>query len=312
MSLDRAGQFPQVSRKLFDELAGASGKGANRMFSHFSRFVQRSVYTPEMLEQAREDWLDSSYVIPAVKSLLSRAAPEYKLPDPLIFQLQRVPSIGFRVATNIDFEAANASYHQHVSKDLSTLSEAYILITLADTRRDLLVGSRLNSEFALAPDRALIATCKFAEILSAASSGTRVADLFQEEVVEDLPSIREAVNSGGRTFRDVIQLVEKGEKFKEWLRKHETEQDLRGAYCREIARVDWADRLPPKSARWLLINTLSTGIGLAAAAHPIGGAAVGLALSAADSFLLERLLKGWKPNQFIEGPLKKFLQLGSK
>ena len=253
------------------------------MFTQFSRFVQRSVYTPEMLEQAREDWLDSSYVIPAVKSLLSHDAPEYKVPDPLVFQLQKVPGIGFRVTTNIDFEAANASYHQHVSKDISTLSEAYILIMLADTRRDLLVGSRLSSEFALAPDRALIATCKFAEVLSVASSGIRAADLFQEEVVENVPSIREAVNSGGRTFRDIIQLIEKGEKFKNWLRKHETGQDLRGAYCREIAHVDWADRLPPKSVRWLLITAATTALGLGGIAVPIHQHEVGRGVHPARS-----------------------------
>jgi hypothetical protein len=31
-------------------------------------------------------------------------------------------------------------------------------------------------------------------------------------------------------------------------------------------------------------------------------------LSAADFFLVDKLLKGWKPNQFIEGSLKQFLR----
>ena len=35
---------------------------------------------------------------------------------------------------------------------------------------------------------------------------------------------------------------------------------------------------------------------------------VGSALSAADSFLVERILKGWKPNQFVEGSLHKFVE----
>lgn len=33
----------------------------------------------------------------------------------------------------------------------------------------------------------------------------------------------------------------------------------------------------------------------------------GVALSALDSFVLDRMLKGWKPNQFVEGPLRRFL-----
>ena len=48
-----------------------------------------------------------------------------------------------------------------------------------------MVGSRNYSEFALAPERALMASCKFGEILSTALDGSRVIDLFQERVVGD-------------------------------------------------------------------------------------------------------------------------------
>jgi len=36
------------------------------------------------------------------------------------------------------------------------------------------------------------------------------------------------------------------------------------------------------------------------------GTATAVAISAADAFLLERLRKGWKPNQFIDESLKPF------
>jgi hypothetical protein len=41
---------------------------------------------------------------------------------------------------------------------------------------------------------------------------------------------------------------------------------------------------------------------------PGAGVATGIGLSAADYFLLDRLLKGWKPNQFVEGSLRPFLR----
>jgi hypothetical protein len=46
---------------------------------------------------------------------------------------------------------------------------------------------------------------------------------------------------------------------------------------------------------------------LGAIAAPEIGIASGIALNAADYFLIDRLIKGWKPNQFIEGALKDFL-----
>ncbi|MGO9518872.1 MAG: hypothetical protein ACLPND_17700 [Candidatus Korobacteraceae bacterium] len=301
-------RYPQVSRQLVDELVGPSGKGASKMFREFSRLVHRSEFTKEMLDKAREDWMDESYVVPAIRSYLAMVAPEYPVPDPLRFRVEMIPGKGFGVSTNIDFEAANAAYHKHTPAEYSSLSQAWILISLADTRRDLMVGSRNDSEFALAPERALMASCKLAEILSTASHGTRVIDLFQEQVIGDIPSIRGAVNSGGRTFREVIQLIDKGKKFKEWLRKHESAEELRDEYLREVTHVDWADRLPTRSARWLLITAATTALGFAGG--PLAGTAAAVGLSAADFFLLDKLLKGWKPNQFVEGPLKQFLRVG--
>jgi hypothetical protein len=49
---------------------------------------------------------------------------------------------------------------------------------------------------------------------------------------------------------------------------------------------------------------------LGATASPVAGAIAAAALSAGDAFLLDKILKGWKPNQFIEGPLKQFLSIG--
>jgi hypothetical protein len=37
------------------------------------------------------------------------------------------------------------------------------------------------------------------------------------------------------------------------------------------------------------------------------GTVAGLTISACDQFLLDKLLKGWKPNQFIDEKLKDFL-----
>ena len=300
-------RYPQMSRKLFDELAGPSGKGANKMFRSFERFVERSTYTSEMLQQSQADILDPSYVGPALSSLLSFLAPEYSVPKPLVFRVQPVLKGGtYKVTTNIDFGAANASYNQHVPVSHSTLTVPFLLGHIADTRRDLIVGSRLQSEFAVAPVRALVASHKLAEIISAAGRGTQIAEMFQETVVDDVPSVREVVNSGKKNFRDVARLVRQAERFKEWLRKQGGTEDLRGPYCKEVAHLDWADKLPPKSLRFLLMT--AAGLVVGAATGPVVGAVATAALSASDTFLLDRLLKGWKPNHFIEGPLKQFLR----
>ena len=234
-------RFPQVSRKIVDELTGSSGKGANKMYQRFQRAVERSRYTPEMLEQSHADLLDKQYIVPAIKGALSVLAPDYKLPEPFTFRLEPILKGGtYKVATNIDFGAANGSFNKHAPGNFqSVLTVPYLLGFIADTRRDLIVGSRHQSEFVMAPERAVVASCKFAEVLSAAGHGLEVAEAFQEAAVDAVPSIRDAVNSGNRSFRDVIQLLSKAEKFKEWLRKQGATEDLRSAYLQEIAHLDW-------------------------------------------------------------------------
>jgi hypothetical protein len=49
---------------------------------------------------------------------------------------------------------------------------------------------------------------------------------------------------------------------------------------------------------------------LADAAAPTGlGTSAGISVGAADSLLLDRLIKGWKPNQFIDGPIREFTSI---
>ena len=64
------------------------------------------------------------------------------------------------------------------------------------------------------------------------------------------------------------------------------------------------EKLPTKAYRFGFF----TGAGLLAdIVVPTGfGTAAGVSIGAADSLLIDKLIKGWKPNQFIDGPMRKF------
>ena len=83
--------------------------------------------------------------------------------------------------------------------------------------------------------------------------------------------------------------------------------DLIKAYYREISKSSWIDNLSVKVVRWALFQAAGVGVGAvlgAGALGIVGGAALGFF----DSFLLDKLSKGWKPDQFIEGSLKTFVR----
>ena len=82
--------------------------------------------------------------------------------------------------------------------------------------------------------------------------------------------------------------------------------DLRKAYLSEVTKLGWADKLPRKMARWALFT--AAGNVLSLLAGPVVGTAGSIGLSALDTFVVDKLTQGWRPNQFVEGPLRDFLR----
>jgi hypothetical protein len=190
-------KYEKVARKFFDEWAGPSGKGAAKLFAKFGKNVSRSEFTLDILEQAHCDLIDQNYLAQAAAGVLSVLAPEYALPELVVFKLSTVMGgRTYQVETNIDFAEANKSFHLHVAAEQATLSVAYILVHILNARRDLIVGSREQSDFSLAPEMAVAIACKLSEIVKKANKGMQTADLFQEDVVDNVPRIKDVVNAG--------------------------------------------------------------------------------------------------------------------
>lgn len=288
-------RYQPVARKVFDKIA--TGKKANKYFDRFDQLVTRLSYSAEINEAARKDWIDDAYLRQAAQIYLGLKSPNYVPPSNLDFRM-RANSQGFSLSTNIDFVAADADYRTINGTSEQHVTPSQLLVSLSDTRRDLTIGSSFGSEFAMGPVSSAIAACKFSALINKANGGMERISVFQEDVLDDLPNIRDAVNLGTRNFSDIVRLVEKAERFKKWLREQDEDEHLRKAYLREVLHVEWADTLPTKTLRWLLFT--AAGLPLSALAS--------VGLGAADAFLLDRVIRGWKPNQFIEGPLKDFVR----
>lgn len=168
---------------------------------------------------------------------------------------------------------------------------------------DLHFAAKLKADLLTRPENDLIAYSKLGQIFSGIRAKTQATETFQEVLFEEGRAIRESVNSGARTLKDSLALIDASSRFKRWLKDKYPGADLLKEYCREMSRLDWADKLPTKTLRWMVF----AAIGVATAAlNPL----VGLGISTIDPFLVDRLVKGWKPNQFVEGPLRKFLETG--
>ena len=289
--------------RFLEETIGRRGR-ARRVTNRLMSRMQVASFEADITNNAREDFGDDQYVEAAVATIIRSYAPEYDLPDPLQFSVRR-DCDSFIVETNLDFDAVNRVYHRRIPVEHSSLSPEYLLSFLTNIRGHLFFASEYSAEVAAESVNAEILGHKIARLAASRAKSDAGLSFFQDFIFDDGRAVREAINGGDRSFGELVELLEKAKDFKAWLRDQEPDQNLVKSYFREVTESSWIDRLPAKTARW----SVFTGAGLAidAAGAEGLGTLTGVALSAADAFLLDKLLKGWRPTRFIEDNLAEFL-----
>ena len=295
---DGSWSLEKLAPEIFSKAASGPGWG-RRLGREFAELVPTIDLDNKLISSVRADFADQKYMKEAVAQLLGVLAPTYRLPQDYHFELFKEGN-AFRLDTNIDFEQANEIFTQREQKAGYTLTPDRLLIYIFDARNDLFFASRESAELATQPSSAAIIDVKFRKILAARSKSQYNIEVFQEMVLANSHEIGESIKSGLRTWRDFLMLLKEARKFKEeFLRQKDPDASLIYEYNKALDKKTWLDKLPTKAMRFLIF----TGGGL------IVPALAALGLSAADSFVVDRLLGGWKPNQFVNGPLKRFARL---
>jgi hypothetical protein len=293
--------------KLFAEAIECSIKGGKRFAKQFSKFIEPERYDPSVPETTLQDFSHGSYVRQAIIQILKYLAPEYQIASDFIFEVSNDGSY-LAVETNIDFRKANDIYHRRVPASKNSLSASFLLSLLVDVRGDWYFSSHYSSEIATDSLNSTIIKLKFADILKEHGISQGQLQVFQDFTLDNARAVREVINTGERDFADLQKLLSSSStrRFRQWLKEQPEDISLLKEYFHEVTKSSWVDKLPSKSMRWAIFNAV--GLSLDALGGPGIGKVLGLALSAGDEFLLDKLIKGWKPNQFIEQPLKQFVR----
>lgn len=290
----------ELAPRHLEETIGRRGR-ARRLASRFLARVQTNSFKTEITQNAREDFGDDAYVQASVATILRSYAPEYRLPDPLRFVVRR-DSNAFVVDTNLDFDAANRIYHQRIPAEHSSLTPAYLLSFLTNIRGHLFFAAEHSAEIATDPVNSAILGDKVVRLAALRAETDKEVCSFQDFKFDDGRALREAINSGQHNFRELLEHLQSTRKWKKWLRNKPPDLDLVKYYHREVTRSSWVDHLPVKIVRWSLFT--GAGLGLSALGF---GPLPRIVLSAVDTFLVDKLLRGWRPNTFVEKNLAEFV-----
>lgn len=194
---------------------------------------------------------------------------------------------------SIEFKKqGNVTIQLFLSNDLEVLKINRVLADYFASLTYTIEASKTDSDY--------IANTRGADFFSRplqTAAGAKQIATFNDLTLPDTVSVRNAINKG-KSLEDFIALYKNSTQFKQWLLAINDDEQLIKKYLEDTVKKEWSDRLPTKTIRW----SLFAGIGLGIDALGLGGigTATGIALGAFDTFVLDKLIHGWRPNHFVE------------
>jgi hypothetical protein len=275
-----------------------------------SKHIESTPIDEALRTRTAADLLPPEYVREAVRKVLETYIPANALPPEIQFEAVPLGEAGFHVRTNLDFRRLNDIYHQRIPSTHSSLDVGYLLSVLMTARKMLEDGARIGAELAVDPIYKEVITTKIQSSFRSREQSAAQIEAFQRLVFDEGRTLSGVFESKERTFGDLLAVLDHASQFRNWLQEKPVTSELVRNYFKAVTEKSWIDKLPTKMVRW----SLFTGGGLLFDALTGGGlgTAAGVALSAGDAFLLDKLLKGWKPNQFVHDTLKSFVSRGRR
>jgi hypothetical protein len=312
------GKPPKFIRSVADEIGDVVERlrGANRETRKFAKSLIDRV-SPHILSQkekvglieaANSDILDAAYSRYAAAAAVSFFAPSVKFDDNWRFGASNYDRDNFAIDTNIDFSIIDVEYRKVPGQESGSVNGAFIASHMFGARVESYFASSYMSGFVCDGLASQLMNRRFFDLVRRRNKDVIEIDLFQEKLIPEGKKLREAINAGEVSFVDALRVIGEARKFKRWLSERNPDETLLKAYFEEISRKSWLQKLPGKAFRWIT----SAGLGAVAsyAFSPIEGVMAGAGLGAIDAFLVDRLVKGWRPDQFVSGSLAKLIKGG--
>lgn len=204
-------------------------------------------------------------------------------------------NLGYFLFANIDFAGINMR-RAAMTPALDPLTPAALLSLVLESRADMHLAAYYGGDFTTTAPNSALVRWRQAHLLDRTNLNREEKENFSEIILPDYPSVREVIDNGERSFTEFLKLLDKAQKFKVWLAKANPDQKLVGQYIEALKADTWTEKTPIKTLRYVV----SLGAGLV---DPTLGVIAGLA----DAFILDRYLKGWRPNHFVDSRLKPFV-----
>ncbi|WP_321439063.1 hypothetical protein [uncultured Bacteroides sp.] len=261
----------------------------------FSKITSAFSYIPEVKDHIINDFSNQLYIQKAIPELLRTSIPEYNIPQDLIFEIEKdsvhvMPFDTYSINSNIDVELINKIRSQ---KGIAySFDYAGFILALMESRGDNYIAGQFESELVTDKEYSSLIGLQLTDSVQKSIKSGEQIDLFNQHILTEYPSVGEAFINKTINGKELVKLLVQGDKFREWLKTVPLDSSLINKYIEEITKETLADKKWVKGTRFAVTQIFGF--------IPI----VGNVVSAIDTFLVDKLLKGWKPNHFIDDELK--------
>lgn len=254
----------------------------------------------DLLNAATSILSNQPFLEDAVTLAIRRYIPTYD--EPVKFRCEREAE-GFVIESNINFVFLNAvrkAYHQE------QVTPGLLLSEVCQVEDHLSLAAAHLSEVATDDLGTELMRLRLSHLVRRAEKSEGKKSQFVELIVGESKSLRHAIDLNQANLRRVVEAIIASKKFKDWLVSQPPTSDIVVEYLRAATEPSIFERLPSKTARWIVFLGLGS---LAETIIPGGwGVASGITLGAADEFLIERLLRKWKPSHFVNEHIKPLIR----
>lgn len=238
---------------------------------------------------------------------INSIVPNFELPEKTEIEIIKDDSFGpydaYSLNSNIDLKELNKIHKQNKPEVEYDIDYSGFLLSMAESKGDIHLASDLASELVTSDLYSKFIEVELNELIAKRAKSETELNLFKEYSLANCTSLGNAYVNGTLSEKELLRIFEKSNKFREWLSKIPEDGSLLGEYHKAVISKDLSDKLPTKTARFVIFEGIGITLDLLGAGGI--GTAVATSLALGDTFLLDRIInRKWKPNQFIDNTLK--------
>ncbi|MCB2313627.1 SEC-C domain-containing protein [Clostridium tagluense] len=206
--------------------------------------------------------------------------------DPLHIPFNEIHS---KLLKECEYDSDNKRYEKFIeAKDISIDEQINRVIRINEINKTLIIGSMTNiSNIAIDSYSKQYLEMKISSNLPFVQLG-EIQNVFKEiSEFKKIPNLASLFINGSINIEDILELRNKvsGKKFRKWIFDNNYSEEIFIEKMMETKNI--SENI--KNIKWGIVNSIS-----------LANSFAGLAASAADSYIVDKLLKGWSPNLFFD------------